>query len=149
MNDPDRVKLLFGPYKPPPLRRGDRVLCDYRDCEVVITGWTDAPISWPRCRPVPPLVGGTGLLFDAELVRAILHESAAAVEYWWRVNQSSVCRWRKASLGSTRKNNEGSHRLVLGDLGDAGRAIRQAGESRGHARHVTLSCARSAGGMDA
>jgi len=21
--DPDKVKLLFGPYKPPPLKRGD------------------------------------------------------------------------------------------------------------------------------
>jgi hypothetical protein len=32
------VRLLFGPYEAPPLRRGDRAPCRVRDCEVVITG---------------------------------------------------------------------------------------------------------------
>jgi hypothetical protein len=30
MNVRDRVKLLFGPYKPPALRKGDRATCRYR-----------------------------------------------------------------------------------------------------------------------
>jgi hypothetical protein len=50
MTDRERVMLLFGPYRAPPLRRGDRAFCRVRDREVVITGWSDAPLSWPRCR---------------------------------------------------------------------------------------------------
>lgn len=38
--------LLAGPYSPPPVRRGDRVTCLYRDGDAVVTSWTDAPIPW-------------------------------------------------------------------------------------------------------
>ena len=47
MTDRERVKLLFGPYKAPPLRRGDRAVCLYRDCDVIVTSWTDARIPAP------------------------------------------------------------------------------------------------------
>ena len=50
MDDADRVKLLFGPYPAPPLKRGDRAHCLFRDCDVVINSWTDARIPRPRCR---------------------------------------------------------------------------------------------------
>ena len=46
----DRVRLLHGPYQAPRLHVGDRATCLFRDRDVVGTGWTDAPISWPRCR---------------------------------------------------------------------------------------------------
>ena len=46
----DPHHLLHGPYTPPPLRRGDKAICLFRDAEVIVTGWSDAPISWPRCR---------------------------------------------------------------------------------------------------
>ena len=36
MTDRDRVRLLHGPYAPPPLRKGDRAHCLLRDCTVVI-----------------------------------------------------------------------------------------------------------------
>jgi hypothetical protein len=39
-----RVKWLHGPYRA--LAKGDRAFCLLRDCEVIITGWTDAPIPW-------------------------------------------------------------------------------------------------------
>jgi len=42
MTDADRHRLPFGPFAPPPVRRGNRVLCLYRDCEVVATGWANA-----------------------------------------------------------------------------------------------------------
>jgi hypothetical protein len=54
------VKLLFGPYLAPRLRVGDRATCLFRDCLVVVTGWTDAPTSWPRCRPPEVRWGGAG-----------------------------------------------------------------------------------------
>jgi hypothetical protein len=49
MKDADRVKLLFGPYRAPPRKRGDRAFCLFRDCTVVVTSWTDVRIPWPRC----------------------------------------------------------------------------------------------------
>jgi hypothetical protein len=111
MNNADPRKLLFGPYKAPRLRRGDRACCLFRDCDVVVTGWTDARISWPRCRPVDVPRSHPSLLVDEELARAIRHESVVAVRYWWGISEGVVIRWRKA-LGVTRTNNEGSQRLI-------------------------------------
>lgn len=41
--------LLHDPYQAPRLPVGARTLCLLRDCEVVITSWSDAPISWLGC----------------------------------------------------------------------------------------------------
>jgi len=80
---PDPVpQLLHGPYHPPALQVGDRAHCLLRDCQVTITTWTDAPISWPRCQPVGQR-GGCGLLLEEELARAVRSESALAVMHWW------------------------------------------------------------------
>jgi hypothetical protein len=111
--DFDRVRLLFGPYKPPRLRRGDRATCLYRGCDVVVTSWTDALIPWPRCRALDGHGGGgSGLLVDEELARAVRHESAASVMYWWGPTCSTVARWRK-TLCVGRMDSEGSQRLIL------------------------------------
>jgi hypothetical protein len=107
----DRVKLLHGPYKAPRLRRGDRAFCLFRDGDVVVTGWTDARISCPRCRPLDVPRSHPSLLVNKELARAIRHESAAALRFWWGVSEGVVHRWRKA-LGVTRTSNEGSRRLI-------------------------------------
>jgi hypothetical protein len=106
----DRVKLLHGPYRAPRLHVGDRATCLYKDCDVVVTGWTDARISWPRCLPVGER-GHPSLLVNEELARAVRLESAAAVMFWWGASVGVVCRWRQA-LGVTKINNPGSNRLV-------------------------------------
>jgi hypothetical protein len=102
--------LLFGPYHPPALYTGDRATCLFRDCDVVVTSWTDAPISWPRCLPVGRR-GHPSLLVDAELARAIHSESASAMMHWWRVSVAVVWRWRKA-FGICRTGTPGSALLV-------------------------------------
>ena len=112
MNARDRVKLLFGPYKAPALKRGDRATCLFKDCEVVVTGWADARVSWPRCLPLGTK-GRPSLLVDEEPARAIKHESAAALRHWWGVSSQQVWKWRKA-LGVDRLNCEGSQRLIRG-----------------------------------
>ena len=111
MTDADRIRLLFGPYKAPALRRGDRAVCLVRDCDVVITGWTNAPISWPRCRALGTRGGGSGILVDEVLAWAIRHESALAIKYWWRASRNTVWWWRQ-SLGVGRADSEGSRRLI-------------------------------------
>jgi hypothetical protein len=110
-SDDDRVQLLFGPYKAPPLQRGNRSFCLFRDCLVVVTCWTDARISWPRCRALDGPGGGSGLLVDEELARAVRHESALALRYWWGASSTAVWHWRTA-LGVRRADPEGSRRLI-------------------------------------
>jgi hypothetical protein len=66
-------------------------MCLLRDGTVVITSWSDGRISWPRCRRLG-VRGGSGLLVDDELVRAIRSESSLAIQYWWGVQAETV--WR-------------------------------------------------------
>jgi hypothetical protein len=77
---------------------------------VIVTGWTAARIPWPRCHR---LEGRSypWLLVDEELIRAIKHESAVALCYWWGVGDRLVSRWRKA-FGVNKLNCEGTQRLV-------------------------------------
>jgi hypothetical protein len=91
---PRDVGLLHGPYTPQPLRRGDRAPCLVRDADVVVTGWSDARISWPRCRAVGRQ-GGSGLLVDEELARAVRLESSLALQYWFGIGSETVSRWRR------------------------------------------------------
>src|SRR5262249_22369032 len=42
----DKVRLLFGPYTPPPLRRGDRTTCLYRGTDVVVRGASRIRSRW-------------------------------------------------------------------------------------------------------
>src|SRR6059058_1205517 len=111
MHDANRHKLLHGPYTPPSLRKGDRATCLLRDGTVVITSWSDGRISWPRCRALGHR-GGSGLLVEEELARAILHESAAALMYWWGVTCTTAWRWRLALGVEGRAGTEGSRRLI-------------------------------------
>ena len=101
-------KLLHGPYTPPALQRGDRATCLYHDADVMITGWTDARISWPRCRRVGERCR-PGHLVNEELARAVRCESSIALQYWFGVHEKTVRKWRCA-LGVAR-NNDGSARL--------------------------------------
>jgi len=110
MKNARRSPLLFGPYKAPSLKRGDHTFCLARDCDVVVTSWTAARISWPRCNIVGQM-GGSGILVDEELARAIRNESALAIRYWWGVGHGTVWWWRQ-QLGVDRKGNEGTKRLM-------------------------------------
>jgi hypothetical protein len=111
VNARDRLKLLFGPSRAPRLRKGDRATCLPLDTDVVITGWTDARISWPLCRPLDNRMGRPTILLDDELARAVRHEAAAAIRHWWRVGVTLVWRWRRC-LGVGRMDSEGSRRLI-------------------------------------
>jgi hypothetical protein len=123
VTDADRLRLLFGPYQAPRLHRGDRPHGLYRDALVVVTSWTDAPIPWPRCRTLDSPGGGSGLLVDDELARAVRHESAAAVMHWWGARSSAVNDWRRA-LGVDANGTEGTRRLRRVVARDGGEAVK-------------------------
>jgi len=89
---------------------------------VTVTGWTEARIPWPRCRSLDTHGGGSGILLDEELARAVRCESAAAVMHWWGVSSGVVWRWRKA-LSVTITSNEGSHRLIRASAEKGGKAF--------------------------
>ncbi len=91
------TKLLFGPYLPPRVRRGQILVCEFRGEVVKVGGLTDAPIMWPRVLKT----GSPSVIVCGDLVRAIRTESAAAVAYHWGVSETTVWKWRK-SLGVER-----------------------------------------------
>lgn len=112
--------LLGRPYLPPPLRKGDHSFCLYRNCDVVVTSWNDARISWPRCRALAHR-GGSGLLVTEELVRAVRTESVEAIKFWFGVGSHAVWNWRRA-FGVGQWATEGSRRLHQ-ELSEAGAAM--------------------------
>ena len=139
MTNREKVKLLHGPYQVPALRVGDRATCLYRECAVVVTSWTDAPISWPRCRRTEGK-GHPSLLVDDELARAIRTESAEAIKHHWRVGEQLVWKWRKA-FGIGRTGTEGSarlHRAVAGTRVEALQSKEWAEEERQLKRRIAV-----------
>lgn len=105
------TELLFGPYRAPGLSRGERTFCLARNCDVIVTSWTDARISWPRCRKLG-CSAGSGILVDEELARAIRNESALALHRWWGASKTTIWWWRRR-LGIGREEPEGSRRLAI------------------------------------
>ena len=73
MRKPDRLKLLFGTYKAPPLKRGTRADCLYRDTEIVVIWRRDARITRPVCKRTRGRGHGIGILVNEELARAVRH----------------------------------------------------------------------------
>ncbi|HJZ59958.1 MAG TPA: hypothetical protein VKE74_33760, partial [Gemmataceae bacterium] len=112
MTNPDLVRLIGGPYRPPRVRVGDVATCLYRDRDVVITSWSDARIPWPRCRARDQLGGGgSGLLIDETLARAVRTESVVALKHWFGVSGNAVWKWRRA-FGVGQWGTPGSRRLL-------------------------------------
>lgn len=83
--------LLYGPYAAPSVQVGAALHCQ-RYGQVVVGGYTSAPIPWPRVRKR----GKAQLVLCGDLVRAVRMESELAVAHWWCVGLTTVWAWRKA-----------------------------------------------------
>lgn len=124
MNDTDRLRLL-GTYHSPKVHVGQTAFCLYRDCNVVITSIIDAPIPWPRCRAKGPSGGGSSLVVNEDLARAVRTESAIAIRHSFGVSKTAVNNWRRA-LGVKQFETPGSRKLLKADQAKAHEALYQA-----------------------
>jgi transposase len=104
VDDADRVALVGGPYAAPQVSRGDR-LDDAALGSVIVGGYTNAPIPWPRRMKA----GRPSLILCGDLISAVEVESEIAIAHWWGVGVVTVWAWRKA-LGIGRVT-EGTERL--------------------------------------
>jgi hypothetical protein len=104
MKDSDRFKLIHGPYRPPKVKRGDKLFCEIRGT-VTVGGYSDSPIPWPRMKKG----GNPCLILCGDLVEAVRVESNQGVAHHFGVSFGSVSTWRKA-LGVP-VYNEGTHRV--------------------------------------
>jgi len=89
MKKEEHCKFLSGPYDPPKSRRGGFLFCEMRGT-VKVGGYSDGLIPWPvkwRTR---------SLILCGDLVKAVRHESRAAVAYHWGVAPETVKKWRRA-----------------------------------------------------
>lgn len=110
LGDDERYRLLYGPYKPPLIRRG--FLIDAVRGKVTFSHFTTAPIPWPKCQKAKSRSGGGsgGYVLCGDLVRALTDESAPAVAHHWGVSHSTVTNWRRAL--ELKGRSAGAHRVV-------------------------------------
>jgi hypothetical protein len=107
MRDADRFRLL-GTYRTPRVRVGRVLSCEARDCDVVVSGYTEGRIPWPVGYP-RERGGSPAPVVFGDLARAVRTESNQAVFYWFGITPQTVSKWRKAlRVGLT---NPGTHRL--------------------------------------
>jgi hypothetical protein len=111
MRDTDRYQLL-GTYHTPRVRVGRVLTCEYRDRDVVVTGYTDARIPWPHGRPRGHRGGTPGPVVYGGLAEAVRRESNQTVAHWFGVTPSTVSVWRRAL--EVKRTNAGTHRLRKG-----------------------------------
>src|SRR5436309_14689395 len=97
MRDADRFRLL-GTYATPRVRVGRVLTCEARDCDVIVTGYSEGRIPWPTGHP-RARGGRPGLVVFGALAAAVRRESNQAVCRWFGVRPATVARWR-AALGA-------------------------------------------------
>jgi len=86
------VPLIGGPYRAPRINRGDVLHCEARGEDVIVGGFTDAPIPWPRVKKT----GKPSLIVCGNLVDALHLESEQAISHHWGVGTVTIWKWRQA-----------------------------------------------------
>lgn len=108
---PPLPELLYGPYKPLRVRKGDS-LFDEELGWVKVAGIHDAAIPWPYMRGK----GRHRLILTGDLARAVKVEAAVVVQAWWGVRRSTLTKWRN-TLGVGHTNAGTSERKAASKRG--------------------------------
>jgi len=92
-----------GPYHAPDAKVGSVLHCEWHG-DLVVEGFTDAPIPWPKATyqhdrgtHVLPILCG-------DLVRAVCEEDELTVSHYWGVTRYIVEQWKRAISGATDPN---------------------------------------------
>ena len=93
-----------GPYFAPTVSVGAVLHDEYRG-DVVVHGFTEAPIPWPATT-YQPGKGKSSLLpiLCGDLVRAVCEEDELTVSHYWGVTRFMVEKWKRAISGATDPN---------------------------------------------
>lgn len=132
---PKPPALIGGPYSPPRNARiGVVHVCEVNS-ERLIVGFSDAPIQWPRGRPLAGK-GAPALIVCGGLAEAVRTESRAAVAHWWGVSPATVSAWRRAlgvdrqTAGTTARMSAASQRITADEARERGRKGGLAGKGK-------------------
>lgn len=90
--DPHAARLIGGPYRPPQVRVGAPIRC-LRAGEVIVAGFTDAPVRWPYWASNG---GFRSVVLTGDLVTAVVLESEVAVCYHWGISRDVARKLRRA-----------------------------------------------------
>ena len=93
LKDEERFRLIRGPYEPPLFKGG--FLVDAVRGKVRFGKYSNALIPWPIFKKQGSR-GSGGHVLCGDLLRALKHESAAAICYHWGVCAGTVLKWRRA-----------------------------------------------------
>lgn len=141
MKDELRYQLIAGPYEAPKTKIGAELKDKIRG-PVRVGGWSDGRIPWPRLLTA----GRPAFVLTGDLLKAVRHESSAAIQYWWGVSPSTVHRWRRALVID--QYNEGTlllHRIWIPEkisASEAKRGQRRGSSPQGRARMTATIRAR-------
>jgi DNA-binding XRE family transcriptional regulator len=103
MRDADRLKLLYGPYRPPKVHRGSSLFCEIRGT-VIVGGFRDGEIPWPWAKQM-----GRPAILCGDLIKAVQRESGIAISHHFGISTGTVKKWRQEL--KVPRRNEGSARL--------------------------------------
>ena len=93
IKDKERFLLVYGPYEPPLFKGG--FLVDAVRGKVRFGKYSKALIPWPIFKKQGSR-GSGGHVLCGDLLRALQHESGAAICYHWGVCAGTVLKWRRA-----------------------------------------------------
>ncbi len=107
VNERDRFPLLHGPYKAPPCEVGDKLTCALRG-ELIVVGFTDAPVPWPLGQ-IAEWQEPRYYVLCGDLLRAVRDESLRTIAQAWGVSQTQAWAWRHALFDPERRQRLAGH----------------------------------------
>lgn len=98
---PYEFQFRMGPYKAPAINVGGTLYDERVQGNVMVAGFTDAPIPWPGYTYTAGRHEGLLPILCGDLVRAVCEEEELVVAHYWGVTRHMANEWKKAIAGAT------------------------------------------------